>query len=195
MSIDIRSALQRRNVRQSKLADDLGISRGYVSEMVAGKKEPSTELLQRIATYLSISPAELFIEHATNAKQDRSHGFSEPGEAFFVTNTEKVSLTDMDLVTSGTRNSAILRVAATNPFLGLRVGDLAVIDMNVKTAYGKLSAVTRADLKTGSAVTLLRRIERGYIASSDPMESGERWESTAYNYAVLGRVIRIVRDL
>lgn len=53
-------------VNQSELAEALGISRSYLSEIESGKKVPSLDLLQRYAAHFSIplSSLILFSENA-----------------------------------------------------------------------------------------------------------------------------------
>ena len=54
-------------VNQSELAEALGISRSYLSEIESGKKVPSLDLLQRYAAHFSIplSSLILFSENAS----------------------------------------------------------------------------------------------------------------------------------
>lgn len=59
-------------VSQAELADLLGISRSYLSEIESGKKVPSLELLQRYSTHFEIplSSLILFSENAGESKRD-----------------------------------------------------------------------------------------------------------------------------
>ncbi|TAK37904.1 MAG: XRE family transcriptional regulator [Lysobacteraceae bacterium] len=59
-------------VNQSDLAEALGISRSYLSEVESGKKTPSLDLLQRYAEHFDIplSSLVLFSEHAGESEKD-----------------------------------------------------------------------------------------------------------------------------
>lgn len=49
------------DINQSKLADKLGISRSYLSEIESGKKTPSIELLEKYADIFDVSPSSLLL--------------------------------------------------------------------------------------------------------------------------------------
>lgn len=61
-------------VNQSDLADALGISRSYLSEIESGKKVPSLDLLQRYATHFGIPLSSLvfFSENTGESERDLS---------------------------------------------------------------------------------------------------------------------------
>jgi transcriptional regulator with XRE-family HTH domain len=54
--------IARRNISQNELATELGISSGYMSQLLCGKRSPSPQLRRRILTHLEpITFDELFI--------------------------------------------------------------------------------------------------------------------------------------
>ncbi|HPA21462.1 MAG TPA: helix-turn-helix transcriptional regulator [Verrucomicrobiae bacterium] len=56
----LKAMRMRRGVKASDLADRLGVSRGYISDLESGKKRhPSIELVKRIARELTVSLGEL----------------------------------------------------------------------------------------------------------------------------------------
>ncbi|MGH8072892.1 MAG: helix-turn-helix transcriptional regulator [Lysobacter sp.] len=59
-------------VNQSDLAEAIGISRSYLSEIESGKKTPSLDLLQRYAEHFDIplSSLVLFSERAGDSQKD-----------------------------------------------------------------------------------------------------------------------------
>ncbi|HEV7269948.1 helix-turn-helix transcriptional regulator [Pseudoxanthomonas sp.] len=60
------------DVNQAELADALGISRSYLSEIESGKKVPSLDLLQKYSAHFSIplSSLILFSENAGESPRD-----------------------------------------------------------------------------------------------------------------------------
>ncbi|KIS21997.1 XRE family transcriptional regulator [Clostridium botulinum] len=61
MKINLKKIREEKNISQSKLAILAGISRSYVSEIEAGKKTPSLDMLERIAKALEVCVALLLI--------------------------------------------------------------------------------------------------------------------------------------
>ncbi len=53
-------------VQQDELANKLGISRSYLSQIEKGKKEPSLKILKRIAEYFEMPPALLVESKSEN---------------------------------------------------------------------------------------------------------------------------------
>ncbi|MBY6800095.1 helix-turn-helix transcriptional regulator [Clostridium botulinum] len=63
MKINLKKIREEKNISQSKLAILAGISRSYVSEIEAGKKTPSLDMLERIAEALEVCVALLLINN------------------------------------------------------------------------------------------------------------------------------------
>ncbi|WP_406870256.1 helix-turn-helix domain-containing protein [Thioclava sp. 'Guangxiensis'] len=59
MKIDIKSALEKRNMSQQQLADAIDVGKGYLSEIVNGKKKPSFDVLVRILEALDADISEI----------------------------------------------------------------------------------------------------------------------------------------
>lgn len=54
--------IRRRNLSQNELADRAGISSGYLSQLISGRKSPSPEVRRRLQTALNITHFdELFV--------------------------------------------------------------------------------------------------------------------------------------
>lgn len=61
------------NINQSQLAEKLGISRSYLSEIESGKKAPSIELLDKYSGIFDIPPSSLLL-FAENLDNDSFTG-------------------------------------------------------------------------------------------------------------------------
>lgn len=42
--------IKRRGISQNDLAGEIGVSKGYLSQIIKGKRSPSREIIQKIAT-------------------------------------------------------------------------------------------------------------------------------------------------
>ncbi|NEZ47696.1 helix-turn-helix transcriptional regulator [Clostridium niameyense] len=63
MKINLKKIREEKNISQSKLAILAGISRSYVSEIEAGKKTPSLDMLEKIAEALEVCTTFLLINN------------------------------------------------------------------------------------------------------------------------------------
>ncbi len=60
-------AITRRNISQNALAQKLGVSKSYLSQVITGKREPSASMRRRILEYLrDYTFDDLFILEAGN---------------------------------------------------------------------------------------------------------------------------------
>lgn len=66
MLLRIKDISKAKGISITKLAELVGITQPNMSNIANGKTSPSLELLERIATALEISPAELFAPQPTN---------------------------------------------------------------------------------------------------------------------------------
>lgn len=191
MKLNIGRILRARKMRQSQLADAIGISRGYLSELISEKKEPSQKMLVQIADALGVSPAELFEPNAP-APSPNATGFSEEG-ATYIADAVQAPSTARQTRRVGHQQHLIAR----RNMLGFAIlrGDEIMIDIAAPPPTRGLVAVTRVDLNTGAGVTLIRRIEAGLLISDDPTSPPDEWEGDDFNVAVMGVVVGIVRQL
>jgi transcriptional regulator with XRE-family HTH domain len=59
MKLDLKSALKKRKMSQQALADEIDVSKGYISELANGLKKPSIETLEAILEALDADISEL----------------------------------------------------------------------------------------------------------------------------------------
>jgi len=60
MKLRIKDILRDKRLTQTALSDLVGVKKGFMSEIIAGKKNPSVETLGKIADALNVSIGELF---------------------------------------------------------------------------------------------------------------------------------------
>lgn len=59
ISEKLKKILEEKKITQAELAEKVGISQAYASYLLNGFKQPSVELLKRIADFLNVSLDEL----------------------------------------------------------------------------------------------------------------------------------------
>lgn len=59
MNEKIKAAMEKNNVTQAELAENIGVSQAFVSYMLGGYKTPSVAILKSIADYLGVTMDEL----------------------------------------------------------------------------------------------------------------------------------------
>ena len=62
MKLRLKELLAEKNMKQVTLAERVGVEKGYVSELVSGKKIPSIPTLERIADALGVGIIELIAD-------------------------------------------------------------------------------------------------------------------------------------
>lgn len=65
------------DMKQQEVADRLGLSKSYVSELESGKKAPSIEVIQKYADAFGIPPSSILffsenLENPSNAKRTKA---------------------------------------------------------------------------------------------------------------------------
>lgn len=71
MKLDIKSAINRRGMKQARLAETLDMSPGYISSIINNQKTPSLEVLEKIATILDVDIGALYQKDRTIAVAGR----------------------------------------------------------------------------------------------------------------------------
>lgn len=194
MELNLGYLLKTRGMKPSELADKIDVSRGYVSDIISGKKAPSLEMVARIAQATGASAAELFdgqvVPHAAPKPAVDNAGFEEGATVYFIQEGERAEAPKTGV--KG-RHIQYMRVQRNHAAFGLLKGDELTIDLSAKSPHGQLAIVTQADLLTGNAFTKIKRITPDQILGDDPTEPVESWKSGGHNYAVLGSIISVYR--
>lgn len=59
LKINLKHIRKKKFLSQGKLSDLTGLSQGYISQLEAGTKEPTIQVVNRIAKTLNVCPLEL----------------------------------------------------------------------------------------------------------------------------------------
>lgn len=197
MKLSIGPALARKKMSQAELANRIGVSKGFVSEMISGKKRPSTETLQSIALALDVSISELYEQRGTFTYDARSEigqsGFSEAKPAEFTGRKNLLSEAASNLISPDIRHQT--HYVATKAMLGFGIlaGDILVVELQHRAETGDLVIAKIADPETSTSTTVVRRLYGNILASSDNEAPPIDLSQNDQNAAVLGTIEGLIR--
>jgi transcriptional regulator with XRE-family HTH domain len=182
MRLDIKSAMKRRKMNQTELAEAVGIQRSYMSELINGKKQPSMALFTRLVDVLKVSPDDFLRQDAPKTPEERGQQMLTSLLAFEESETvpfDRTGAADK----GGSRHAAMMRacralapetrsldfhlVARNMPSLGLLKGDAVVLDMNPLYRDGDLVIANAVDAN-GTGMTLIREYQAPFLVARDP---------------------------
>lgn len=70
MKLRLKEILTKKGMKQVTLAERVGVEKGYVSELVSGKKVPSIPTLEKIADALGVSIIDLITDDRSELERD-----------------------------------------------------------------------------------------------------------------------------
>ncbi|GAA6190871.1 helix-turn-helix domain-containing protein [Phaeobacter sp. NW0010-22] len=200
MKLDIKSALARTKYSQSKLAEEIDISRGYMSEIVSGKKDPSLETLHKIMEVLELTPSELYGDFEerrpieTPAQENVVPGFAEPEASAFTPKPNSKLSDAISILYPSIKHPSVYQISG--PAMGFMVaaGDLLVLDLNASPQRGDLCLATLVDTDTGEAKTVLRKWIDGWLISNHATNSINHIDDTNPSTALVGIICGTIRN-
>lgn len=143
---------------QVALAERAGISPGFLSELMSGRKEPSMATLRALATALDLGVSDLQADGWSQARSP-SAGFAEDHAAAFTGELP-------DLSPRPTPARPIYTARHMLPALGIMQGDLLVIDLKASAQPGDTVLATEID-DAGAARTIVARNAPPWIIPGD----------------------------
>lgn len=167
MKLNIAPVLARKNIKQSALADAINVNKGYVSELISGKKEPSLETLRRIVEFLDVPVGELFgeIAHEPAAQADEAPGFRESDVAEYQPGETRDPL-EAKLLSAASglvRSPVTYRATTAIGAFAIQPGDLLIVDLAGGPVSGDMVLVGLTDQNGFNARTIICRLH-GHIA-------------------------------
>ncbi len=186
MSLNLKNLLDEKGVSQTTLAQALGASRGYVSEIVSGKKQPSLEMLERIAAELNVSTGDLFANN-------RAQGFEEPSVRAFVAKSPSAKRHVAALTRAlapHARHPILHEITQCCPAAMLMKGDLLIADAHPDPTDGDLVVVQVQDTESGEVETDLATWHRGAVI---PLYGRPQLPSDKTAVTVMASVLATVR--
>jgi len=187
MKFALGPVLKRRNMTQTALADRVGIGKGFMSEIVSGKKMPSFETLERMLHVLSVQPNELWgLERAKAEEPTGAAGFAEPDATAF--RPGPVIEAALRRVAPEARHPQSYRIDRNMPGFGLLTGDIVVVDLGRSAETGDLVV---ANMLVGQeATTIVRRVAGDWLVPGDPMGDFVRIGADAAVFGVICGEVR-----
>ncbi|MDO6483073.1 helix-turn-helix domain-containing protein [Shimia thalassica] len=200
MKIYLKETLKARGIKQADLAKLVGVSPGYISELVAGKKTPSIETLNRILSATGASAAELYGESETSNKLDAEladpapSGFSEPTAApFSPKNATTTNRAIKDLFPK-TKHITTYTLSQSIPGFLLSSDDILIIELQGTPKDGDLVIANLVDMDTGEAKTVARRKFSDWLIPADMKIPANNTNTENPSCSILGIISGSIRN-
>lgn len=199
---DFQNRLQQAVTRSGKSPRDIslsaGLSPGTVSELLKNEhRSPSVKNLRAIARVLGTS----FIWLAEGTRpNERPAGLSEnevtpwmpPKRSGRLPDATADSQALVRLLAPRARQTSVTRTGAL--LFGILPGDLLVIDLKAPARDGDIVLATVADLNTGFATTILRKLATPYLLSPDPQDAGAPVVADGNRTVIMGPIVAVARS-
>ncbi|XAI95588.1 hypothetical protein [Nostoc phage Nsp-JY21] len=148
--------------RQARLAEDIGVSPSYISDVSKGKKPGTLKLFRSIASATGLPLAELLGEHEYENDDDTPilHGLGEPDATPFVAKQGTPAADAMLIArTLAPDASHIVLYTAQRDFPGFAIlkGDLLIIGTASQSKNGDVVIANISDGSQHNATTVLRQ--------------------------------------
>lgn len=170
MQLHLASILSQKGMTQSALADQIGVKKGFMSEIISGKKSPSFETLIAIAAALGVSIGELFGE--TPKAAPLSIGFHEGQAVPFAwrpTADSHDTSSEIAALKHGIRRPETYKVTSPVPWLALLPGDILIVDLGRSPKDGEIILVGLSNEDGFDTRTVLARFRDGLALMPDPL--------------------------
>ncbi len=167
MSQTLKSYFDAERGRQSRLAEDLGVSRSYLSDVANGHKPGSLELLRRIADLTGLDLSDL---------AGRPPGMAEGDARPYLPGPKANKMRDVaGMLFPGLRNVSYYTATMDQPGFGILSGDLLVLETSFaadRVEPGKL-VLARGEGQNSAGQTLVGRLAPPWLIDGNGRISGE----------------------
>ncbi len=187
MTIRLGKILKEKGMKQVQLVEATGLTPGYVSLIVSGKKTPSMRVLQDIADAIGVTMSEMYEEqdqtiHATPLHLAESEASFTPKSV-----KQKIETRPKTLETWTVSHNVLA--------LGLLIGDAMEIDISPSSISSGIALINRTDMHSDESLTLIRRVEGETIMPNSPHEPVVQVGGEAVTYSILGWVTSVHRQM
>lgn len=193
MSLNILAHLKSKKMTQAALAEAVGVSPGFISEVISGKKRFSLETLEKVAEVLNLSVGDLYDDAAAKPVDAAPRGFREdltpfePGRHDAGQHLDRLARA---LLPAGGR-LALARLSRSAPGLAAMTGDIICLDTATRSVTGQTLACQVVDEMTASARTMFALAAPGgpiALPGEVPAKNGER-------VTTVGAVVGLMRGM
>jgi len=184
----MKTALQRildeRGMSPTDLADAIGVTRGYVSLLARGLRDPSHETIMKMAAALHVAPGDLL-----DAPAVEPQGFGENVQPLLSRRLDPAGIAAM--MARRPRSPALYIARQGMPAFGYLQDDVLVADLNAAPQAGDVVLVNRADEHGGASTHVMRWAPPWLI----PHEGNAPPQRADDNAPVLAVVVGMARGL
>ena len=195
----LRQAVNRSNRSPREISLAAGVSPGTISELLRDPdRSPSVKNLQAVAQELGVSF--VWLTEGTEAGTP-PRGFAmsvadpwEPKPSGERPDLHTPAEVLIKAVTPRARRGSTWRAKASAPLFGILTDDVLIVDLKRAAREGDIVLATVADLVTGAARTVLRKLATPYLLSPDPADKQAALVVDGVRTAVMGPVIAVLRS-
>ena len=195
----LRLAVERSGRSQREVSTAAGLGPGYVNDMLAkADRSPTLDNARALARVLRVEPSWLM---GVASPESVPQGFSENQAAPWIVPAAPGQRGDLEgprraliaALAPSAQNAATF-VASTNLLaFGLLAGDVLIVDLKARAKDGDLVLATVADLYTGEASTIVRRLGTPYLLSGDPTDKTPLHVVDGARTVVMGPIVASFR--
>lgn len=186
MGPHIRKRMSALRMKQNALAEKVGISPGYLSEILSGKKQPSLDTLARLAEALETTPAALHGE-----AKPRARGFADAPGTFISPIEAAPPGLEQTVAASPGRAAYVINQSALG--LGLLAGDIVVLQLGAPADQGAIVIATEVD-ELGAGTSFVARRVGDFFLLPDPTLPPKRAQNNS-TITVMGVVVSVFRQV
>lgn len=192
----LRALIRRTGMTDEAFAASVGRSKGYISEIVNGKKTPSTRTIEQFAAQLDVPMSALLDDTDTYYNQPHSPhptpGFSDSSVVQWQGKNPSETKEIFRLHRIRARHPTIYTTIIDLPAFAIAAGDLVLSDLGAAPSDGDLAIATISDdRRDRQSTTLVRAATPWYIFGSLGHAPMHRSENNSIG--VVARVAAVVR--
>lgn len=182
--LNLKPLLTERDMTQTQLAEQVGVSRGYMSLLVNCQREPSPALLVKLATALEVEVGDLFLSPGPR------YSFEDEAAPFIASDRDKDVW--QALLTPSSPSQLTYVITADAIGFGLLKGDILAVDLNRVAVDGDIVLAT--EQVDGGGKTTVRKFLAPWLVSGNPSEPPAKLDDSG-DQAILGIVTASFRRI
>lgn len=168
MKMDLATALRNRGMKQTELADAVGVNRSFISDIAKGKKKPSLAVLERMVEVLGVNPSDLYEPESLPAPPQ---GFFEQDVIPFGRGRDTPLAQAVRYLAPDAIRPEVWRADRSMPSLGILRNDLLIVDIGRVATDGQIGIFGLIGPNGTTAHTSARRLVGGWLLADDPAET------------------------
>lgn len=201
MKLNLEAALKKAGITQAELARRVGVTRGYVSGIVAGKKSPSIDLLAQLADALQVDIDELRLTDGRTGDKPDTAGLNQTeavplGAATKPATQIMNSGLTFEQVGASYKRSALYTCTANLPSFYLREGDILIVNVAERRLQNGDLALVSANRRDGLPLrAIIRRWQDPWLLPESLSLEAIRIDDPNTRIEIIGKIAGAMRGV